>query len=393
MDISGFNWLLSDPGQTLLAELCADAAVSEATFLRYATRLRKTHPAEGVAAALETAILRRAARAKFPAAERMYFTREALEQATPQRVAAYRAQRFSQCARVADLACSIGGDALPLAAITGVLAVDRDPLRLALLRENARALGLGARITLCEADLTTVDCAGCDGLFFDPARRADGKRIWDVELYSPPLSTIHRWRGQVPLRAAKVAPGIPDDQVPPDCQIEFVSLDGDLREATLWWDESRASGQPRLATLLSSTGAAVDQIAASPDTPLAPLAPPGRFLYEPDPAVLRAHAVADLAAQLNAAQFDADIAYLTSDERRATPFARSWEIELALPFNLKALRRLLQERDVGSVTVKKRGSPITPEELTRQLRLAGRHHQILVLTQVANAPTVLLCRE
>ena len=392
MDISGFNWLLSDGGQNLLAELCADPAVSEAAFLRYATRLRKSFPADGVAAALETAILRRAARAKFPAAERMYFTREALEQATPWQVAAYRAGRFRDCARVADLACSIGGDALPLAQHTAVLAVDRDPLRLALLRENARALGLGERIEVCEADLTTVACAGCDGLFFDPARRAAGRRVWDVEQYAPPLSTIHRWRGQVPLRAAKVAPGIPDEQVPPDCRIEFISLDGDLREATLWW--GAPGDQPgRLATLLSSDNARVQQIAADPAMPPAPLAPPGRFLYEPDPAVLRAHAVADLAARLDAAQFDADIAFLTSDERRPTPFARSWEIEAALPFNLKALRRLLQEREVGSVTVKKRGSPITPEELARQLRLSGRNHQILVLTQVANAPTVLLCRQ
>ena len=390
MNLEGFGWLLSPPGQELLAELGADPRLSEAAFLQYATRLRKRYPAEGVTAALETAILRRQARAKFAQAERMYFTREALEQATPGLVAAYRSRHFAGCALVADLACSIGGDALPLAELTTVLAVDLDPLRLAMLRENSRALGLERRIAIREADLTSVDCAGCDGLFFDPARRIAGKRVWDVEQYLPPLSTIHRWPG-IPIRAAKVAPGIPDEQVPPGCALEFISLDGELREATLWWRER--PDERRTAILLSSASAAVERLDADPAAPPAPLAPPGRYLYEPDPAVIRAHAVADLAARIQAAQFDADIAYLSSDSLVSTPFARAWEIELALPFNLKALRAELHGRDVGSVTVKKRGSPITPEELTRQLKLKGARHQVVVLTQVADAPTVLLCRE
>lgn len=390
MNLEGFAWLLSAPGQELLAELGADARLSEAAFLQYATRLRKRYPAEGVTAALETAILRRQARAKFAQADRLYFTREALEQATPGLVAAYRARHFAGCALVADLACSIGGDALPLAELTSVLAVDLDPLRLAMLRENSRALALDGRIEIRQADLVTVDCAGCDGVFFDPARRIAGKRVWDVEQYLPPLSTIHRWPA-VPIRAAKVAPGIPDEQVPPGCALEFISLDGELREATLWWRER--PDERRTAILLSAHSDAVYRLDADPAAPTARLAAPGRYLYEPDPAVIRAHAVADLAQLIEAAQFDADIAFLSSDRLVATPFARAWEIELAMPFNLKALRQELNRRDVGAVTVKKRGSPITPEELTRQLRLKGARHQVVVLTQVADAPTVLLCRE
>src|SRR5690606_26806502 len=149
---------------------------------------------------------------------------------------------------------------------------------------------LAGRIEPRLADLTTIDCAGCDGLFFDPARRADGRRIWDVEQYAPPLSTIHAWRGRVPLRAAKVAPGIADEQVPPGCDLDATPLDGDLREATLWWRDDAPGAGGRQATLLS-TGGAIHTLAADPATPPAPLAAPGRILYEPDPAVIRAHAV------------------------------------------------------------------------------------------------------
>ena len=42
-----------------------------------------------------------------------------------------------------------------------------------------------------------------------------------------------------------------------------------------------------------------------------------------------------------------------------------------LPFNLKRLKALLREREVGTLTVKKRGSAVEPEELRRRVRLAG----------------------
>ena len=389
MDLIGLEWVFSAAGRRVLEALSADAELSDATLLTYLTRLRREYPVEGVRAALEIALCRRAAQTKFPQAERMFFTREALEQATPWPVAAYRATRFAHCSTVADLACSIGGDALPLSWHTNVVAVDQDPVRLRLLEANVHALGLQNAIKLILHDITNIELPACDGIFFDPSRRVNGRRIWDVEAYLPPLSTLQRW-ADVPLRAAKVAPGIPDEQIPAECAVEFVSLDGAVREATLWWGAEAAG--TRRATLLRS-GAAPLHLLADPHTPPALVAAAGRFLYEPDGTILRAHAVADLALLLEAWQLDATIAFLSSDRLHVTPWARVWEIEATLPFNLKALRKELQARDVGSVTVKKRGSPITPEQLQKQLRLRGTHHQIVVLTQVAGAPTVLLCKE
>jgi hypothetical protein len=63
-----------------------------------------------------------------------------------------------------------------------------------------------------------------------------------------------------------------------------------------------------------------------------------------------------------------------------------------LPFSLKRLRALLRERGVGRLEIRKRGSALTPEQLRRDLRLAGPASASLVLTRVAGAPTVLLCR-
>jgi hypothetical protein len=117
----------------------------------------------------------------------------------------------------------------------------------------------------------------------------------------------------------------------------------------------------------------------------------GTWLHEPDPAVIRSGLVALVAADLGATLIDPTIAYLTSEAEAAPPWARSYRVDDVLPFNLKKLRALLRSRGVGRVTVKKRGSPIEPEALARQLRGPGERSAVVVVTRVAGAPTVLVC--
>jgi hypothetical protein len=125
--------------------------------------------------------------------------------------------------------------------------------------------------------------------------------------------------------------------------------------------------------------------------PLPPLASPGTYLYEPDPAVIRAQLVATLADQIGAAQLDRMIAYLTADHAVATPFARCWRVLEWLPFNLKRLRARLAALDAGPVTVKKRGSPLDTDTLARQLSGAGEHTLVVVLTRMRDQPVALIC--
>jgi THUMP domain-like len=123
----------------------------------------------------------------------------------------------------------------------------------------------------------------------------------------------------------------------------------------------------------------------------APLSLPAAYLYEPDPAILRARLVAALAEQLGAAQLDRAIAYLTADRAVATPFARCWRVIEWLPFNLKRLRARLRAHDAGPVTVKKRGSPLDTDALARQLAGDGGRALVVVLTQTQGRPAALIC--
>ena len=117
----------------------------------------------------------------------------------------------------------------------------------------------------------------------------------------------------------------------------------------------------------------------------------GAFLYDPDPAVVRSHLVAEFAAAIGGRLADPEIAYVYTDEPADTPFGRRLEITDVLPFSLKRLRTLLRERGVGRLEIRKRGSALEPDQLRRDLRLSGTEAASLVLTRVAGAPTRPVC--
>ncbi|GAA2669788.1 class I SAM-dependent methyltransferase [Streptomyces aculeolatus] len=385
--------LLAPEGQALLAELRDHDPADE---LALATRLRRTHPAPLVSAALGQARLRQRAAAKFGAdAARMYFTPDGVEQATRTAVAAHRAARFAALGvdRVADLCCGIGGDAVALArAGIAALAVDRDPAAAAAARGTAAALEVADVVDVRCGEVGDVDISGYDAVFVDPARRVGGRggsgrgRVFDPEAYSPPLSWAVEVAGRVSHAALKVAPGIPHEAVPDAAEAEWVSDAGDVKEAVLWFGTEPGA---RRATLLPAGVSLAGR--GLPDPPPGPV---GRYLYEPDGAVVRAHLVAEVAAQVGGRLLDPTIAYVTADDRVRSPYATAYEITDTLPFSVKKLRALLRARGVGSVTVKKRGSAVEPEELRRKLKLTGPSAVscTVFLTRVAGAPTVLLGR-
>ncbi|MEU5049648.1 methyltransferase domain-containing protein [Streptomyces sp. NPDC021096] len=384
--LDAFAALLTDEGRALLDGL-RDYDPSQE--LATATRLRREHPAELVSAALGQARLRQRAVAKFGAedAYRMFFTPNGVEQATRASVALHRARRFEALGvrSLADLCCGNGGDAIALArAGISVLAVDRDPLTCEVARANAEALGLADLIEVRCADVTDVDTSAYDAVFVDPARRGGRGRIFDPEAYSPPLSWAIEAARSAPRAALKIAPGVPHEAVPDDAEAEWISDGGDVKEAVLWFGTGPGT---RRATLLPGGASLVGR--GLPDPAVRPV---GRYLYEPDGAVIRAHLVAEVAEELDGGLIDETIAYVTSDELRATDHAAAYEITDVLPFNLKKLKAIVRERGIGVAVIKKRGSAVEPEELRKKLKLAGPNTSVIVLTRVAGAPAMLLGR-
>ena len=387
MDLEAFAWLRSPAGQALLrsaSEMYADGVDP----IRAGELLRRSAPGELAAAAMSQAILRVAAAAKFGAlAERMYFTKDGLEQSTRIEISTHRAMRISFAApsSVLDLGCGVGGDLVALAR-TGVTTagVDLDPVRVAVAEANLAVLDLPGAVRV--ADATSLDLSPFGVVFADPARRTERGRVFDVDAYSPPW-----WFVEALLRrpaCVKVAPGIPHERIPSGVEAEWVSFRGEVKEAALW--SPQLATTRRRATLVTGRGLAT--LTAEDDPGPAAVQPVGRFLFEPDGAVIRAGLVTAVAAKIGGWLVDDHIAYLCSETAASTPYARGFEVLAELPYQEKRLKAALRERRIGRLTIKKRGVEVVPDQLRMRLAPRGDNEGTLVLTRVAGKGTALLVR-
>jgi SAM-dependent methyltransferase len=386
VDLETFRWLLTDDGQTLLAAATAaeGAPLQVQKQLRAMVSTSSTDAGARVAAALEQVELRRHAAAKLgDDAARMYFTRDGLEQATRAAVARHRAARIAVAGpSVIDLTCGIGGDLVALAR-AGLTAagIDLDPLRVELARANLAALGLGGAVQV--GDATTLDVTPFATAYVDPARRTGRGRSFHPDDWTPPWPFVESvLTGHA---CVKAAPGIPHSLVPQGVEAEWVSEGGDVKEAVLW--SPALATATRRATVIGRGGLAT--LTEEDDGP-ADVGAVGAFLYEPDGAVIRAGLVTAVAAGVQGHLIDRKIAYVSGDAAYRTPFARSYRVVEELPYREKQLRAALRARNVGTLTIKKRGVDVAPEQLRKRLALRGDESATVVLTRVSGQGTALL---
>ena len=378
MDLPSFAWLLTDDGQAALAT-AATMHADGVPAIKAGELLRRSLGPDLAAAAMSQAVLREAATAKFGSdARRMYFTKDGLEQSTRSEVAVHRARRVAIAApaSVIDLGCGIGGDLVALARVGLTAAgVDLDPVRVAVAEANLAALDLPGAVMV--ADATALDLSPFGLAFADPARRTSAGRVFDVDAYSPPWTFVEALLGRPAV--VKVAPGIPHDRLPAGVEAEWVSFAGEVKEASLW--SPHLATTERRATLVAAHGLA--SLTSEDDPGVVEVRPAGRYLYEPDGAVIRAGLVTAVSALVHGWLLDEHIAYVSSDTRVRTPYARGFEVLEELPYQEKQLKAALRERGVGRLTIKKRGVDIVPEQLRKRLALRGDAEATVVLTRAA----------
>ena len=394
MDARDLDWLRGDAGERALARATewANEGVSELTIL---DRLRRDLAPEEARAVLALLEGRHSAATKFANAAPLFFDRESAEQATSEVVARHTAARFAGATHIADLGCGAGGDALALAEHALVIAVDRDPARLALVAANAAVRALSIEVVEASVESFALP-PDIDAAWLDPARRDEGGRVRDPEQWSPPLSTAIRIASALPRAGIKVAPGIEHTAVPPGVEVEFISHEGTLVEAVLWFGSASgaANGAPRRATVLPEG----ISIVGEPDTGATPIAEPGAYLYDLDPSVGRANLVDIVAPLLGAWRLDEHTAYLSGDEAHDSPFARRFRIDSWLPFAERRLRDALADLGVTRVEVMRRASPVDTNALETRLnralastRGAEQRVRTVALTRMGDAHVAIVC--
>ncbi|MFV0254502.1 MAG: THUMP-like domain-containing protein [Beutenbergiaceae bacterium] len=394
VDMRSIELLLSPTGWSLLSKM-PPYEPKKSLELATGLRARGVDP-ELVAAVLTQNRLRTKAAAKFgDFANEMIFTQGGLEQATRLPVAARHAQRYAAAgaAHVADLGCGIGSDAMALAGLgLQVLAAERDEITAAVATVNLRAL---ENAVVRHADALSLDLTshGIDAIYADPARRTRaGTRVFDPRAYSPDLDTLLALRSRVPDLGIKVGPGIPYRALPSHTHAQWVSVDGHVVEAGLWFGRLAPEGSGRSALVLTGGRGQVLSQSGDADAPAshADSGPLRTFLYEPDGAVIRAGLVSRVVAELDGTLVDPSIAYVTSSSDRRTPFATGYRVLDSFDFGLKRLRSYLRTRGIGSLTIKKRGTAVLPDQLRQQLSLKGSRSATIVLTRLQGKQSVLV---
>jgi hypothetical protein len=279
---------------------------------------------------------------------------------------------------------------------------------------NVAVNSASGRVTGICADVRGLRLSGAQAAFIDPARRTGGRRMRTGDS-EPPLDWCFTLVSQVPRVCVKAAPGLPHDLVPAGWEAEFVAVGRALKEALLWSPAFATTS--RRATVLVPGDArapgAPDHPAVSPNDPAgsaasgprvaktttlvagnvppAPLADPGAYLLDPNPAVTRAGLVAELARDLSAWQIDPMIAFLSTDRPVSTPFARTLRIVESMPWHEREVARKLRELGVGSADIRRRGLAGDVQQIHRRLALQGDRSATIVLTRRNNRPWGLIC--
>ncbi len=416
------RWLTSSAGRSAVASATRQLD-DGADELAVAGGLRTVSAdAERRAAVLEAAAARRRARQRWPGADDLLFTREALEQASDPRLAVHRAGRLLAELHhrsmtpdtVVDLCAGVGGDAIALArAASGrgvrVLAIDTDAARLLLLAHNAEVAGV--QISTRVADALTVELPPGSVLHADPSRRRNGRRVRRLSEYVPSVPALLAAHPDAAAWALALAPGVDveDPDLPEDIEVEYVQLGRALVEATVWIGgtttgttgtmttqatvgnpgdpgnrgdvgnpgpaaERPTAGQRRArATLLTDHEVAGTRAGVPASRVRLPVGVLGHFLVEVAPAAVRARLHDELGRELGARRLSAHRALLTCDsEPPAAPWYRARAVLAELSARPRAVRRWLQDHEAATGTAPAvelvlHGVRADPEQLWRDL--------------------------
>lgn len=361
----------------------------EGTELQRQRLLREEYPEEVVRAAFALEELREKAKEKFSKADRMWFDRQGLEQATSELVARHKAKRFT--GEVWDLCSGIGGDAIALAERGEVVAVDLNPAACLRTEWNAEVYGVNDHLKVQCADVEEVLISLRElpkRAHIDPDRRASGRgRSLKIEEGQPGLPFLEYLMETIPGGAIKLSPAANFLGKFPDAEIELVSLHGECKEATIWFGELAEPGTWR-ATVLPAN----ETLAGHPLDAICDIGPLQRYLYDPDPSVVRSGLVNLLAEKQALTRLDDAEEYLTSEEVCETPFVRGFEVLEELPNNDRAIRDYFRQANAGEVEIKCRHVPIQAEAVRRKLPLNGTEKLALVFARIGGKTRAVVCR-
>ncbi len=338
---------------------------------------------------------------KFPRANLMKFSREGLAQASSKYLAEYRTwkmkYRLGEIKSSLDICCGIGGDAIAMATRWKVVAVEKDEDIIEMAKHNIKVYNLEKNVYFIQGDIIKLindkefidKVIDVNCIFFDPSRRSKEKRTVKIEEYQPPLSFVEKLQTISPNICVKISPGTDLDRIKYNCDIEVVSYKGEVKEVMLWFGDFKeiSNRNQILATKLPEKITLVKEehkldISQSE---------PKKYLYEPDPAFIKAHMIKALAKKFGLGLINIKIAYLTGDEKIETPLLNKYLIKQVLNLEYEKINNTLSELNIGRVDFKARGVNINLHNIRRKIRGKGRNKGLVIFTKIDGKNQAIIC--
>ena len=337
---------------------------------------------------------------KFPRANLMKFTKSGLAQASSKYLAEYRTWKMKSNLKEInsslDICCGLGGDAIAMALRWKVFAVDIDNEIIQIAKHNLKAYGLEDNVSFIQGDITKLvkdnkfieRVKDIDCIFFDPSRRHEDKRTVKIEEYAPPLSFVEELQKLSPNICVKISPGTDLDRIKYDCDIEVVSYKGEVKEIMLWFGnlKNNLNKNQILATKLP------EKITVTKEKGLnISLSDTKKYLYEPDPAFIKAHLIEDLAKKFELNLINRKIAYLTGNNNIDTPFLKKYIVKKVLDINYEEINKTLSELNLGKIDFKSRGVNVNLRNIHKKIKGTGKYKGLVIFTKIKEDNKAILC--
>jgi len=364
------------PQNGLLAlDACGSNQISPANL----QKLARQYGQESAIWAANQAELRKKAGAKFGSPEKLLFTKEALEQSTHHCVAAYHASRFPVGVRLLDMTCGIGADAMAFALNHDLVGAELDPERAFYAQYNLAATGLPGTV-ICKDAFELLP--NFEFAFADPGRRSGGKRIVDPVDFLPNPSEIVQRGEHLALLGIKLSPVLPDSYLESHGGIaEFVSYGRECREVCVW---------KRPGTEFSMSCIHLESGETLPSHPYCPVTDqPGDYLFDADPAAVRAHALGNFGIPM----LGDSPGYLCADNPVDSPWLRAYRVLWHGRFDVSDIKATLKKFDSKTPEIKQRGAEQDLISLRKKWLLKGDQDCIVVLYRVQKSIRAIICRE
>jgi precorrin-6B methylase 2 len=286
----------------------------------------------------------------------VYTCADGVRFATPEIVARYRARRLKTNI-LADISCGIGGQTVFFAQQCDlVYGIELNKNKLECACKNAALYGVD-NVTFIEGDALSPgvvkQMSDAQIIFCDPSRPKT-EHVRNTDILQPGISEVlNAYRDITNSVVFEAPPQIPPERIKFECECEYLSVNSKLNRLTLYFGQLMKCG--RSAVVLE--GDKYYPLRSDDKKLISNADKMGIYAFEPDPAVVKAGLLGELADELGQKvdyiSIDSRRSLLTSDILLDSPFIKNRYVVLdKVPFECGVINRSLFDLGIGRALIR-----------------------------------------